>query len=124
MAGGGIRAAFPAFRYAIAAANGRTFWCASLVVEMEKTMSEQCYSRKKFWSWLINGSDVQTLSKHWLKNKMPEHDAWTQSQQLPGMALIVSDIKSTNRQRFWERLAEQKSRIVKYNVRPFKVKNL
>jgi len=86
-------------------------------------MSERCYSRKKFWSWLVIGSDVQTLSKHWLQNKMPEHDAWTQSQQLPGMALIVSDTKSMERQRFWERLAGQTPRIVRDNVRPLKVKN-
>ena len=73
--------------------------------------------------WLVSGSEVQTMHRDWLRDKMPQYDHWTRSQQLPGMALIVSDSKSTERQRFWERLAKQKPRIAKYNVRPFKVKN-
>ena len=73
--------------------------------------------------WLVFGSDVQTMSSYWLRDKMPAHDYWTRSQQTPGMALIVSDAKSMERQRFWERLAEQTPRIVRDNVRPLKVKN-
>jgi len=73
--------------------------------------------------WLVNGSEVQTMHRDWLRDKMPQYDHWTRSQQLPGMALIVSDSKSMERQRFWERLAEQTPRIVRDNVRPLKVKN-
>ncbi len=73
------------------------------------------------WSWLLSGSDEQTLSTHWLRNKMPEHDAWTRSQQQPGMAVIVSDTRAMQRRQFWLRLDAQTPRLVKDNVRLWKV---
>ena len=71
--------------------------------------------------WLISGSDVQTLSKHWLQTRCPEHDAWTRSQQAPGLAIIVSDTRTMQRHQFWARLANQTPRLVKNNVRRWKV---
>ena len=71
--------------------------------------------------WLVFGSDVQTMSSDWLHNRMPAHDYWTRSQQTPGMALIVSDAKAMERKQFWQRLNEQKPRMVKSNVTPWKV---
>ena len=73
------------------------------------------------WNWLVAGSDVQTLSKHWLKTRCPEHDDWTRSQQAPGMAVIVSDTRAMQRRAFWARLADQTPRLVKDNVRLWKV---
>ena len=73
------------------------------------------------WSWLLSGSDEQTLSTHWLQHKMPAHDDWTRSQQHPGMALITADTKATAQQQFWTRLADQTPRLVKDNVRLWKV---
>lgn len=73
------------------------------------------------WHWLLSGSDEQTLSTHWLRDKMPEHDHWTRSQQQPGMALIVSDTHAMQRQQFWLRLADQTPRLVRDNIRPWKV---
>ena len=60
------------------------------------------------WSWLLSGSDVQTLSTHWLQHKMPAHDTCTRSQQQPGMALITADTNATAQRQFWTRLAEKK----------------
>ena len=74
-----------------------------------------------FWNWLVTGSDVQTLSKHWLQHKMPEHDTWTRSQQQPGMALIVADTRAMERRQFWRRLADETPILVKDNVRRWKV---
>jgi len=73
------------------------------------------------WNWLVTGSDVQTLPKDWLRDKMPAHDDWTRSQQQPGMALIAADTKATAQRQFWERLADQKPRVVKNNISPWKV---
>ena len=73
------------------------------------------------WNWLVAGSDEQTLSKHWLQHKMPAHDTWTRSQQAPGMAMIVSDTRAMQRRAFWVRLAGQSPRLVKDNVRLWKV---
>ncbi len=73
------------------------------------------------WSWLLSGSDEQTLSTHWLRNKMAAHDDWTRSQQQPGMAVIVSDTRAMQRRAFWLRLDAQTPRLVKDNVRLWKV---
>lgn len=73
------------------------------------------------WNWLVTGSAEQTMSKHWMRNKMPEHDAWTRNQQLPGMALIVSDTNAMERKQFWARLAAQKPRVVRDNIARWKV---
>ena len=73
------------------------------------------------WNWLVSGSDVQTLSKHWLEHKMPAHDDWTRSQQQPGMAVIVADTRAMERRQFWRRLDAQTPRLVKDNVRLWKV---
>jgi len=73
------------------------------------------------WNWLVSGSDVQTLSKHWLQTRCPEHDDWTRSQQQPGMAVIVSDTRAMARRAFWVRLDAQTPRLVKDNVRLWKV---
>lgn len=73
------------------------------------------------WSWLLSGSDVQTLSKHWLEHKMPNHAEWTASQQAPGMAVIVADTSAMQRRAFWVRLDAQTPRLVKDNVRLWKV---
>ena len=73
------------------------------------------------WSWLLSGSDVQTLSTHWLQHKMAAHDDWTRSQQAPGLAVIVSDTRAMQRRAFWLRLDAQTPRLVKDNVRLWKV---
>ena len=73
------------------------------------------------WSWLVSGSDVQTLSTHWRQTRCPEHDDWTRSQQQPGMAVIVSDTRAMQRRAFWVRLDAQTPRLVKDNVRLWKV---
>ena len=73
------------------------------------------------WSWLLSGSDEQTLSTHWLQTRCFEHDDWTRSQQQPGMAVIVSDTRAMQRRQFWLRLADQAPRLVKDNVRLWKV---
>ena len=73
------------------------------------------------WSWLLSGSDVQTLSTHWLQHKMPAHDTWTRRQQQPGMAVIVSDTRAMQRRAFWVRLVDQTPRLVRDNIRPWKV---
>lgn len=73
------------------------------------------------WSWLLSGSDVQTLSTHWLKTRCPEHDDWTRRQQQPGMAVIVSDTRAMQRRAFWVRLDAQTPRLVRDNIRPWKV---
>ena len=59
-------------------------------------------------TWFLTGRDEQTLSEGWLRDKMPEHERWTASQQQPGMALIVADTKATAQRQFWTRLAEKK----------------
>jgi len=64
------------------------------------------------WSWLLSGSDEQTLSKHWLQHKMAAHDDWTRRQQAPGLAVIVSDTRAMARRAFWVRLADQTPRSV------------
>ena len=73
------------------------------------------------WSWLLSGSDEQTLSKHWLQTRCREHDDWTRSQQAPGLAVIVSDTRAMQRRAFWLRLDAQTPRLVKDNVRLWKV---
>jgi len=73
------------------------------------------------WNWLVSGSDVQTLSKHWLEHKMPAHDDWTRRQQAPGLAVIVSDTRAMQRRQFWARLADQAPRLVRDNIRLWKV---
>jgi len=73
------------------------------------------------WNWLVSGSDVQTLSKHWLEHKMPAHDDWTRRQQAPGLAVIVSDTRAMQRRQFWARLADQAPRLVRDNLRLWKV---
>lgn len=59
-------------------------------------------------TWLLTGRDEQTLSEDWLRDKMPQHAAWTASQQQPGMALIVADVAEMARRQFWQRLAEKR----------------
>ena len=73
------------------------------------------------WSWLLSGSDEQTLSTHWLQTRCFEHDDWTRSQQQPGMALIVADTRAMERRQFWRRLADETPILVKDNVRRWKV---
>ena len=74
------------------------------------------------WSWLLSGSDVQTLSKHWLQTRCPAHDTWTRSQQQPGMALITADTTATAQRQFWTRLAEKKQQRFGANVAQWKTR--
>ena len=74
------------------------------------------------WNWLVTGSAEQTMSKHWMRDKMPEHDAWTRNQQLPGMALIVADTRAMQRRAFWVRLAEKKQQRWGANVAQWKTR--
>ena len=74
------------------------------------------------WSWLLSGSDVQTLSTHWLQHKMPAHDDWTRRQQQPGMALITADTTATAQRQFWTRLAEKKQPRFGANVAQWKTR--
>ena len=74
------------------------------------------------WSWLLSGSDEQTLSKHWLQTRCLEHDTWTRSQQQPGMALITADTTATAQRQFWTRLAEKKQPRFGANVAQWKTR--
>ena len=74
------------------------------------------------WSWLLSGSDVLTLSTHWLQHKMPAHASWTASQQVPGMALITADTTATAQRQFWTRLAEKKRQRFGANVAQWKTR--
>ena len=59
--------------------------------------------------WLVSGTNDQTLSPEWLQDKLPAHAAWNESQQQPGMAIIVADVATMRRRHFWQAIEARKA---------------
>ena len=73
----------------------------------------------EFWNWpaatiwlryLLEGSPEQYLSAEWLKTRLPEHEAYTNSQLIPGMARIQADVAEMRRREFWKGLEDRRPR--------------
>lgn len=52
--------------------------------------------------YLMDGSPDQYLSAEWLKTRLAEHEAYTDSQLIPGMARIQTDVAGMRRRDFWK----------------------
>lgn len=59
----------------------------------------------RFVRWCAQGSDEQTMSREWMDNYLAAHVNYTESQAVPGMALIEADSSEMARREFWQRVA-------------------
>ena len=59
------------------------------------------------WNWLVEGASDAVLDPVWFENKerLSQYQAFTDRQL---QSCIVKDVAATNRDRFWQRIAERK----------------